>query len=125
MSTPKLDKVSGLDEEILIVLRSQRLYGGDIKRALAAAHGEKIGDGTLYPALHRLVKRGFLSSEWGQDTEKTEGARRKYYKLTACGSEVLSRARARKQYLESWKPETVFGIEQQPAELLDTLAWGI
>jgi PadR family transcriptional regulator, regulatory protein PadR len=103
-------KVSGLDEDILRVLRCQRLYGGDIKRALSDAHQEKIGDGTLYPALHRLVKRGFLSPKWGEQDEKTTGARRKYYTITALGQEALALAKEREAYLDAWQPEPTFGL---------------
>jgi PadR family transcriptional regulator, regulatory protein PadR len=101
---PKAHKVCGLDEDILIVLRSQRLYGRDIKKAISEAYEENIGDGTLYPALHRLVKRGFLSSEWGEPSEKYEGARRKYYTITADGVKALSTAERRNRKLNSWHP---------------------
>ncbi|MDH3223690.1 MAG: PadR family transcriptional regulator [Gemmatimonadota bacterium] len=45
-----------------------------------------IGEGALYPALHRLQTRGFLASDWN----KTEtGRRARFYRLTAGGQDQL------------------------------------
>ncbi len=46
-----------------------------------------IEEGALYPALHRMERRGWLSSEWGV----SEKARRaKYYGLTPAGEAALT-----------------------------------
>ena len=46
-----------------------------------------VEEGALYPALHRLKKKGWLASEWG----KTEtGRRAKFYRLTPAGEERLA-----------------------------------
>ena len=57
----------------------------------------KVETGSLYPALHRLVKRGWLKAEWGV-SEANQRAR--YYRLTAAGKAQLSRERDR------WSPRT-------------------
>ncbi len=46
----------------------------------------KIETGSLYPALHRLERQGWLCSEWGT-TENNQQA--KYYRLTAAGKTQL------------------------------------
>ncbi len=47
----------------------------------------QVEEGALYPALHRLEKRGWLRAEWGT----TENNRRaKYYQLTAAGRRQLT-----------------------------------
>ncbi len=46
----------------------------------------QIDHGSLYPALHRLEKRGWLSAKW--DTSETK-RRAKYYRLTAAGRKKL------------------------------------
>jgi transcriptional regulator len=47
-----------------------------------------IDHGSLYPALHRLEKRGWLSAKWQiSDTKR----RAKYYRLTAAGRKQLAR----------------------------------
>ena len=51
-----------------------------------------VEEGALYPALHRLERQGFLSSEWG----KTETNRRaKFYSLTRAGTGHLEAESAR------------------------------
>ncbi|MEX2281313.1 MAG: PadR family transcriptional regulator [Gemmatimonadota bacterium] len=45
-----------------------------------------IEEGALYPALHRLEKRGLVQGEWGQ-TENNRKAR--YYRLTTAGRREL------------------------------------
>jgi PadR family transcriptional regulator PadR len=47
-----------------------------------------IEEGALYPALHRMEERGWLSSDWGV-SEK--GRRAKYYSLTRAGRHALER----------------------------------
>ena len=52
----------------------------------------KVEAGSLYPALHRLVKRGWLTSEWGV-SEANQRAR--YYQLTPAGKAQLLREQNR------------------------------
>src|ERR671912_2965835 len=52
----------------------------------------KVETGSLYPALHRLEKRGWLKSEW--DVSEAN-QRAKYYRLTATGKAQLSREQDR------------------------------
>ena len=48
-----------------------------------------IEEGALYPALHRMERRGWLASEWGVSENNR---RAKYYALTATGEAELERA---------------------------------
>ncbi len=50
----------------------------------------KVETGSLYPALHRLEKKGWLKSEWGISEANHKA---KYYQLTAAGKAQLSRQR--------------------------------
>src|SRR5262249_43384758 len=52
----------------------------------------RVETGSLYPALHRLVKRGWMKAEWGVSEANQ---RAKYYRLTAAGKAQLSRERGR------------------------------
>ncbi len=64
-------------------------HGYGIIRQLQKASNDvlQIEEGSLYPALHRLEKRGFLQSEW----RSTESNRRaKYYSLTPQGERKLN-----------------------------------
>jgi PadR family transcriptional regulator, regulatory protein PadR len=46
----------------------------------------RVEEGSLYPALHRMTKAGWLEAEWGV-TENNRRAR--YYRITAAGRERL------------------------------------
>ncbi len=52
----------------------------------------QVEHGSLYPALHRLQSRGWISSEWGP-SENNRKAR--FYKLTASGRKQLTRQTSR------------------------------
>ena len=74
---------------ILQVLRRGSEHGHGIGIAIQERSGDllNIEAGSLYPALHRLERLGWISSEW----KKSENNQRaKYYKLTALGRNQLS-----------------------------------
>lgn len=60
-------------------------------------HGYKIGSGTLYPILHQMEQQGYLSSKH----EVVEGRRRKNYRITSKGSQLLEDAKGRLRELTS------------------------
>jgi PadR family transcriptional regulator PadR len=69
--------------------REESLHGFDILRWLRAATDEElvVEEGSLYPALHRMERRGWLEAEWGVSDR---GRRAKYYRLTPDGRRELS-----------------------------------
>src|SRR5262245_24374877 len=73
-----------LEVMVLRVLEGGPAHGYAVARAIErAADGELvIEEGSLYPALHRLLRRGDVSAEWTV-TERNRRAR--VYKLTARG----------------------------------------
>ena len=79
-----------LDMLILQTLRWGPQHGYGISQAIRAGSGEvlQVETGSLYPALHRLEKQGWLKSEW-----KASEANRmaKYYSLTPAGKKQLVR----------------------------------
>ena len=77
---------------ILAMLSSKKKYGFQIIKELKEQSGGyyTLKEGTLYPALHRLEKRGYLKSEWV--TQKS-GMPRKYYTLTNRGKMALKEAK--------------------------------
>ena len=81
-----------LDPVILAVLASDALHGYAMIEELKARSGGELdlAEGTVYPALHRLERRGLLRSSW----TTAEGRRRRVYRLTASGRrELASRTR--------------------------------
>ncbi len=81
----------------LLVLKSlaasEPLHGFEILEWLQHRSGNelRVEEGALYPALHRMERRGLLASEWGV-SEK--GRRAKYYRLTPAGRISLTRRNA-------------------------------
>jgi PadR family transcriptional regulator PadR len=77
-----------LDMLILRTLQWGPRHGHGIGQAIRANSGEllQVETGSLYPALHRLERQGWLSSEW-KTSENNQRA--KYYRLTPAGKKQL------------------------------------
>jgi PadR family transcriptional regulator PadR len=77
-----------LDMLILTTLQWGPRHGHGIGQSIRAGSGEllQVETGSLYPALHRLEKQGWLASEW-KVSDKNQRA--KYYRLTAAGKKQL------------------------------------
>lgn len=81
-----------LEPIVLELIAGGASYGYEIVRAMQQeSRGELLAqEGTLYPALHRLEKRGYLRSQW---KDSPEGRQRKHYYLTAEGRRRLESLR--------------------------------
>jgi len=89
----RLDLLQGtLDMLILRTLQWSPRHGHGIGQAIRAQSDDllRVETGSLYPALHRLVRRGWLKAEWGISEANQ---RAKYYRLTATGKAQLVRER--------------------------------
>jgi PadR family transcriptional regulator, regulatory protein PadR len=77
-----------LDMLVLQTLQWGREHGHGIGLSIQARSGDllTIEAGSLYPALHRLERKGWIGSEWDVSENKQ---RAKYYKLTAAGRRHL------------------------------------
>ena len=88
----KSDAFNGqLDALIMSVLVDEPAHGYEILQRLRQRSSGlfELAEGTLYPALHRLERDGFLSSAWS----KHSGRRRRIYQITASGQATLQRRR--------------------------------
>ena len=89
MGRPKLELLRGtLDMMILKALTWGPRHGYQIARWIESGTDEalSIEEGSLYPALHRMERRGWVASEWG----RSENNRRaKFYRLTERGRRQL------------------------------------
>lgn len=83
-----------LDLLILQTLLLGPAHGHTIAHVIEHRSDEvlQVEHGSLYPALHRLQNRGWISSEWGP-SENNRKAR--FYKLTAAGRKQLIRQTSR------------------------------
>jgi transcriptional regulator len=81
----------------MLILRTLKLgpqHGHGIGVAIRAGSDDvlQIDHGSLYPALHRLERQGWVASEWKLTENKQ---RAKYYTLTATGRKQLNAERSR------------------------------
>jgi PadR family transcriptional regulator PadR len=90
MPADKSDLLQGtLDMLILKIVALGPVHGYGISRRIRQISKEvlQVQQGSLYPALHRLEKRGWLDAEWG---ESDNGRQAKFYKLSAQGRKQLA-----------------------------------
>jgi len=80
---------------ILNLLDKENLYGYQLIKKLSEESENifNLKEGTLYPILHGLEEKGFISSYW----DATSGKKRKYYSITKQGKKQL------KESKEEWK----------------------
>jgi transcriptional regulator len=90
MSEDRIDLVPGtLEMLVLKVLSGSRMHGYAIVRRLQQVSDDvlRVEEGSLYPALHRMERRGWVQSSWG----KSEANRRaKFYRITPRGRARLA-----------------------------------
>jgi PadR family transcriptional regulator PadR len=95
---PRRDKIELLRGTLdMLILRTLLLgpaHGHEIAKHIQRSTEDvlQVEHGSLYPALHRLQKRGWLASNW----EARQGSREfKYYRLTAAGRKQLTAEESR------------------------------
>jgi len=89
MTDDRLDLPQGtLDLLILKALSLEPMHGWGISERIHQVSREtlQIPQGSLYPALHRLERRGWISASWGASDNNR---RAKYYELTRAGRKQL------------------------------------
>jgi PadR family transcriptional regulator, regulatory protein PadR len=88
--TDRIELLQGtLDLLILQTLRRGPAHGHAIMQAIQQSSDEvlRVEQGSLYPALHRLIKRGWIAFEHGTSENNR---RAKYYRLTPKGRKQLA-----------------------------------
>ena len=85
-----------LDLLILKTIAREPLHGWGISKRIQLLSGDvlAVGQGSLYPALHRLEQQGWITAEW-KDSDLGRSA--KFYALTRDGRKQLERE------LRSWE----------------------
>ena len=93
MSKPT-DLVQGtLDLLILRVLALEPMHGWAVAQRIRQMSNEelRVGQGSLYPALHKLEQNGWIEARWG---ESENNRRAKYYSLNTAGRKALGKETA-------------------------------
>lgn len=99
-----------LDLLVLQALSWGTAHGYGVARWIEFATDDalEVGEGTLYPALHRLEERGWITAEWGASENNR---RAKFYSLTSKGRAQLT------VETENWRryAAAVFAALEAPA----------
>jgi PadR family transcriptional regulator len=84
-----------LDMLILRTLRFGKAHGHDIAKHIQRTTEEvlRVEHGSLYPALHRMERKGWITASWEKPTDRNREF--KYYRLTAAGRKQLVREESR------------------------------
>jgi PadR family transcriptional regulator, regulatory protein PadR len=89
MMEPKIDLPQGtLDLLILRTIALEPMHGWAISERIHQVSSKvlQVQQGSLYPALHRLERRGWIKARWGASENNR---RAKYYELTKAGRKQL------------------------------------
>jgi transcriptional regulator len=90
MPDPRLELPQGtLDLLILKAVSLGPMHGWSISERIRQVSREalQIPQGSLYPALHRLERRGWIAARWGNSENNRKA---KYYELTRAGRKKLA-----------------------------------
>ena len=107
----RLELLQGtLDLLILRTLLAGSLHGHAIAKHIQRTSEDllQVETGSLYPALHRLEARGWISAEWALSDK---GKRARYYELTSAGRRQLQEEQSKWQALAR-----AVGLILKPAE---------
>jgi PadR family transcriptional regulator PadR len=100
MSKPTELVQGTLDLLILKILALEPMHGWALAQRLRQMSNSvlQVGQGSLYPALHKLESQGWIRAEWG---ESENGRRAKYYALTRDGRRALAQESAQWERLSA------------------------
>ena len=89
MATSSVVLQGTLDLLVLKALSLAPMHGWGISQRIQQLSRDalQIGQGSLYPAVYRLERKGFVTSEWSTTENNREA---KYYRLTTAGRRALS-----------------------------------
>jgi transcriptional regulator len=92
--TRPTDLIQGtLDLLILRTIAAEPLHGWAIAQRIQESSNDvlQVNQGSLYPALQRLERQGWLAAEWGASQSNR---RARFYRLTSAGRKRLAKERA-------------------------------
>ncbi len=116
MSEPRPDLLPGtLELLVLRALLQGPRHGYAIARWIAGQSDSvlEVEEGSLYPALHRMEKRGLIAAKWGSSESNR---RAKYYRLTRAGRSEFNRGRARWERFSEAVGRVLKGSAPMPGE---------
>lgn len=88
----KKTKLGEFEELVLLAVTvlQDEAYGVEIKRELEERLSERLSVGSIQSALKRMEEKGFLTSKFGEATQKRGGKRKRIYTATPYAHRVLA-----------------------------------
>ena len=88
----KKTKLGEFEELVLLTVAAlqETAYGVEIKRELEVRLSERLSVGSIQSALKRMEQKGFLTSAFGEATQKRGGKRKRIYATTSHAHRVLA-----------------------------------
>jgi PadR family transcriptional regulator PadR len=86
-----MDFLTRMEEILLLTVHrlDPEAYGVTIRGAVEELLGKSVSIGAVYVPLDRLAERGYLETHYGDPTPERGGRRKKYFKLTPKGVNIL------------------------------------
>ncbi len=97
-------------EEIVmltVAILGEDAYGVTIIDEIESRLDRKVSMGSLQTSLRRLEKKGYLTSEFGEPTQMRGGKRKRFFKLTTYGKQLLTEAREQRNALWDAVPDII------------------
>lgn len=103
----KKTKLGEFEELVLLTVAALQAeaYGVEIKRELENRLNERLSVGSIQSALKRMEEKGFLTSEFGEATQKRGGKRKRIYATTSYAHKVLNEMKEVREGLWSAMPD--------------------
>ena len=108
----KKTKLGEFEELVLmtVIVLQEEAFGVEIKRELENRLSESLSVGSVQSALKRMEEKGFLTSEWGEATQKRGGKRKRIYSATPYAEQVLQEMKDIRSQL--WEAMPVFATNR-------------
>ncbi len=92
---PKSQFFGEFEQVVLLALArlKDQAYGMAIRQEIEDRSGRDVAIGSVYSALDRMEKRGYVSATMGDPTPERGGRAKRYYRLELPGTLALNRAR--------------------------------
>ena len=92
----KKTKLGEFEELVLLTVAvlQEEAYGVEIKRELEERLNERLSVGSIQSALKRMEEKGFLTSEFGEASQKRGGKRKRIYSATPYAHKILAEMKA-------------------------------
>ncbi len=93
---------------LIVAVLYDNAYGVAIQEEIARRSGRKVTISTVHSALHRLNKKGYVTSQYGEATAKRGGRRKLLFLVSPAGEKALSLSRSLRNDLWDAIPELAF-----------------